>query len=63
MGGGLTKQIAEVSRSGETKMDLHGQGLKVLPDEITDVQTLIDLNVSANKLKTLPTNMGIHRIA
>jgi Leucine-rich repeat (LRR) protein len=50
----LISVINQCKRSGATKLDLSDKQLISLPSEIGDIVKLQELNLSMNKLKTLP---------
>jgi internalin A len=50
----LLEVIEEVKRSGQTKLDLSGKGIKELPSEIGQLSNLTILDLSFNHLRTLP---------
>ena len=45
-----------------TKLDLSGKNLTQIPEWVFDIRTLQELNLSNNKLKTLPNSFGNNNI-
>jgi internalin A len=54
----VEKLIIKAKQEGVTKLDLHNQHLKTLPDSICELTQLTELNLSCNQITALPKNIG-----
>ena len=54
----VLRVIEEAARNEQTKLNLSGNQLKILPAEIVDLKNLTWLFLSKNQLKTLPAEIG-----